>query len=74
MADAHTMDWQSALETAARRLAAAPEHCRQLQVFVDYWGLDSYSPPPEVDETVRNAIAGLLACARAIQKQETGHG
>ena len=70
MADTLELEWKAALETAARCLAASPEHCRALGVFVDHWGLDCYSPPPEAEQTVRNAVAGLLACARAIQEED----
>lgn len=67
-------DWREAMETAVRRLSEAPEFHGDLMRFVDYWGLEFYTPPPEVEETVRNIVAGLLACARAYREEHCdGH-
>jgi hypothetical protein len=68
------LHWRAALETAVTRLAAQPEHQRMLCVFVDHWGLEFYTPPPEVEESVRNIVAGMLACARAVNADDADNG
>ncbi|MFN3646273.1 MAG: hypothetical protein ACK4S2_07125 [Gemmobacter sp.] len=67
------MTWRDAIETAVQRLAGDTEHQRLLRVFVDHFGMDSYTPPPQVEESVRNIVHGLLACAAALNK-ESGRG
>lgn len=65
---------QDALMNAARKLSEMPEPQEQLLVFKDYWGLEFYAPPQEVQDAVRNIVHGMVAAARAVsptpQEQE----
>lgn len=53
------------LGDAARKLAE-PDHAdtlRGLRLFVDMWGLDAYTPPPEIEARVRECIKGMVVAA-----------
>ena len=63
------------LTDAANRLAQ-PEHAelrRELGVFIDFWGLDSYTPPEHVEVSVREIVKGFL-CAAQIAARSKGEG
>jgi hypothetical protein len=45
---------------AGRRLSANAGLTNRLAIFVDYWGLDCYTPPAETMAAVRDIIRALL--------------
>lgn len=48
----------------ARRLAAEPtERTNDLINFVNFWGLDSYTPPQHVEDMVRDVVNAFIADA-----------
>lgn len=52
------------IERAAKILAAHPDHAKQLDVFIDHWGLEHYTPPSEVMESVRRLVMALVILSR----------
>ena len=73
MSDSLKLPWRDALEVAVQRLADDQEHQRKLRVFVDFWGLENYTPPDDVEASVRNIILGVLACAAALSEEGSSH-
>ena len=65
------------LADAANKLAQ-PEHAelrRELGVFIDFWGLDAYTPPEHVEDRVREIVKGFLYAAQiAARAQTEGEG
>ena len=65
------------LTDAANKLAQ-PEHeelRRELGVFIDFWGLDAYTPPEHVEMRVREIVKGFLYAAQiAARAQTEGEG
>lgn len=59
---------EDALFCAARKLSKLPELKEQLTVFKNHWGLDAYSPPEDVQEVVRNIVAGMVRSAEILSK------
>ena len=63
------------LTEAAEKLAL-PEHQelrRELGIFIDFWGLDSYTPPEHVESRVREIVKGFLYAAQ-IAARSKGEG
>lgn len=56
---------------AVRKLRAEPEIGRRLAVFVDYWGLDAYTPPPDVERNVRDIVSAFLAKVHPAPPEDT---
>ena len=60
------------LSEAAHKLAE-PEHeetRRELAIFIDYWGLDAYSPPDHVESRVREIVKGFVTAAQIIAAEQ----
>lgn len=56
------------LSEAAHKLAE-PERediRRELAIFIDYWGLDAYTPPERVEAFVREIVKGFVTAAQII--------
>ncbi len=54
-----------AMIRAAQRLSEMPDLQRDLTQFYHMWGLDGYTPPQIVVDTVRNLVGGMLAASLA---------
>lgn len=55
------------ISKGARALSDQPDLENALGVFVDFWGLDCYTPPEEVERTVRDLVQAFLLDARALR-------
>ena len=61
------------LSEAANKLAD-PEHDelrRELAIFIDYWGIDAYSPPDHVEARVREIVKGFVTAAQVIAAEQS---
>jgi len=41
-----------------------------LTVFAAYWGLDAYTPPPQITKAVRDIVSAFVADANAIANSD----
>ncbi len=57
---------------AGRRLATNHDLAKSLSVFVDYWGLDCYTPPAEAIDAVRDIVRALLLLAQETDALSVG--
>lgn len=63
MTDAPFDAWR-AMRDAAGRLHGDQEMIRALTVFVDFWGLDSCTPPAAVEKNVRDLVQVFAYAAK----------
>lgn len=59
------IDGLKAIRDAAERLREDQDMRRKLLTFVDYWGLDAYTPPDDVEANVRDLVLAFLYVSRA---------
>lgn len=43
---------------------------KDLQFFVDHWGLDAYTPPEHVEMRVREIVKAFVIAGRMIQEEQ----
>ncbi len=60
------------MDAAVRQVAGLDkERMRGLLIFIDFWGLDSYEPPPAVMDDVRSIVRMMLAEAHRARSTPT---
>lgn len=59
------------LGDGARNLAKpeSAETLRGLEVFMDMWGLEAYTPPEETEMRVREVVKAMVYAARMVQRE-----
>lgn len=53
-----------AMRDAASRLHDDPDTLRNLTVFIDFWGMDCYTPPAAVEKNVRDLVQVFAYAAK----------
>ena len=48
---------------AAEKLSRSPKWRDQLDVFVNHWGMDAYTPPDQTEKLVREIVIAFLIAA-----------
>ena len=60
---------QEAMMSAAHKLAERTDLQNDLMVFVNHWGLESYTAPQDVRDAVRNLVHGMVAASRCLNPE-----